>query len=94
MPEPTQPKTKTYPAGTNIREVRGWDRSTKAIFECKEHPGIHYMSKQPSCSNWFPANKAAQDLQWGQPDPCPHNAASDVWVLVAEYEAIDGEGLL
>jgi len=84
---------KTFPKGTNIREVTGWDRSTKAIFECKEHPGIHYMSKQPSCSNWFPANEAARDLQWGKPDPCEHTMSSDVWVLVHDYTAEEGGGL-
>lgn len=84
----------TYPVGTNIREVRGWDRGTKAVFECKEHPGIHYMSKQPSCSNWFPANKEAIDIADGmKPDPCPHTTSSDVWVLAREYEAEDYAGL-
>jgi hypothetical protein len=82
----------TYPKGTNIWEVRGWDRSTKAIFECKEHPGMHYMSKQPSCSHWFPANEAAVAARTGT-DPCPHNAASDTWVLVYDYTAADGDGL-
>lgn len=84
--------SKKYPAGTNIREVRGWDRSIKAIFECKEHPGIHYMSKQPGCSHWFPANRAAEDISSGS-DPCPHNVSSDTWVLVHDYEAEDGAGL-
>lgn len=85
---------KTYPAGTNVREVSGWDRSTKAIFECKEHPGIHYMSKQPSCSHWFPANDAAIRItDWNEPDPCDHTSQSDVWVLVHEYVAEDGAGL-
>jgi hypothetical protein len=86
---------KKYPVGTNIRDISGWDRGTKAIFECKEHPGIHFMSKQPSCSNWFPANKAAQDIEFGitKEDPCPHKVRDDVWVLAAEYEAEDGAGL-
>ena len=80
---------KTFPKGTNIREVTGWDRSIKAVFECKMHPGIHYMSKQPSCSNWFPANEPARALQWGTPDPCDHRSTDDVWVLAEDYEAVD-----
>ena len=83
----------TFPKGTNVREVTGWDRSKKAIFQCKFHRGIHYMSKQPSCSNWFPANQAARDLQWGTPDPCDHTSSNDVWVLVEDYEAEEGSGL-
>lgn len=85
--------TKTYPKGTNVREVNGWDRSIKAVFECKMHPGIHYASKQPSCSNWFPANEEARKLQWGAEDPCEHTSSMDVWVLVHDYTAEDGAGL-
>jgi hypothetical protein len=84
---------KTFPKGTNVREVTGWDRSTKAVFECKHHPGIHYMSKQPSCSHWFPANEAARELQRGKTDPCEHTSSMDVWVLVHDYVAEDGAGL-
>lgn len=82
-----------YPVGTDVRDVRGWDRGIKAIFECKDHPGIHYASKQPAISTWFPANQEAIDIQNGKPDPCPHNIKTGTWVLAREYEATDGDGL-
>jgi hypothetical protein len=76
-----------YAVGTNVRDIREFDRSIKVIFHCTEHPEFHYMSKQPSCSQWFPANEASRELQWGKEDPCPHTAKDDVWVTVHEYES-------
>lgn len=75
-----------YPAGTNIWDISSFDRGTKVIFHCTEHPEFWYMSKQPSCSNWFPANEAARELQWGKEDPCHHKMNDDVWVTATEYD--------
>ena len=78
-----------HPIGTNIRDITGFDRSTKVWFACKEHPQYEYMSKEPGRSNWFPANTAAQDLQWGKEDECPHKISDDVWFTTREYDSID-----
>jgi hypothetical protein len=77
----------TYPVGTNIRDIESFDRSTKVVFHCVEHPEFWYMSKQPSCSQWFPANEAAREIQWGKDDPCPHHSNNDVWFTVQEYQS-------
>ena len=77
----------THPIGTNIGNITYFDRGTKVWFSCKEHPQYEYMSKQPSASQWFPANQATQDLQWGATDECHHKYPSDdVWVTTREYE--------
>lgn len=79
----------TYPKGTHIMHIVTFDRSTKVAFECKEHPGPVYMSKQPSCSAWFPGNEQARKIQDGlAKDPC-HHTSSDyrVWITASEYTA-------
>lgn len=78
-----------YPIGTNIRDITGFDRSTKVWFSCREHPQYEYMSKEPARSQLFPANHAAQMLQWGEKDECPHKLSDDVWFTTRPYESID-----
>lgn len=78
-----------YPIGTNIRDINHFDRGIKVVFACKEHPEYEYMSKQPSVSNWFPANEAARLLQWGNPEKCHHKLKDDVWFTTREYD--DGQ---
>lgn len=77
------------PAGTLISDMIYFDRGIKVLFACKHHPQYWYMSKQPSCSNWFPANEAARQLQWGAVDECTHTVKDDVWVTVEPYN--DGQ---
>jgi hypothetical protein len=79
-----------YPIGTNISDITHFDRGIKVYFGCKEHPQYEYMSKEPCVSQWFPANEATQNLQWGAKDECPHKyPSSDVWFTTREYESID-----
>lgn len=80
--------SETYPTGTNVREIKNFDRSIKVHFQCKEHPGPVYASKEPGWSSWFPANEQARDIDWGKtPDPCNHFRRDDVWVTASEYTA-------
>jgi hypothetical protein len=78
-----------HPIGTNIHDITRFDRSTKVVFACKEHPEYEYMSKEPGASQWFPANEAARLLQWGNPDKCQHKYGDDVWHTTQPYESID-----
>jgi len=78
--------SKTWPKGTNVYEIVYWDRSTKVAFECKEHPGPVYMSKQPGASSWFPGNEIARAIEFGTAkDPCHHTSSNDVWITAEEY---------
>jgi len=78
-----------HPIGTNIRDIIRFDRGTKVVFACKDHPQYEYMSKEPAVSQWFPANEAARLLQWGDPDKCQHKINDDVWRTVREYESLE-----
>lgn len=81
--------SKDYPKGTNVREITQFDRGTKVVFECQEHPGPQYASKDPFASQWFPRNKQAMDISDRLvPDPCPHTAKDDVWVTSTEYTGL------
>lgn len=77
----------TYPVGTHTCNIVRFDRGIKVIFECKDHPGPWYASKQPSVSAWFPANQQAIDIQNGMAtDPCPHTAKDYTrWITTTEY---------
>jgi hypothetical protein len=78
-----------YPIGTNIRDIARFDRGIKVVFACKEHPQYEYMSKEPGVSQWFPANEAARQLQWGGKDECHHTLRHDVWFTTREYESLE-----
>lgn len=77
----------TYPIGTNLRDIKTFDRSTKVVFACTNHPDIHFMSKDPFCSNWFPGNQLSEDIDWGKvADPCSDTFKTHAgWVTVTEY---------
>ena len=78
----------TYPVGTNVWDIARFDRSTKVVFGCKEHPGPEMCSKSPGYSNWFPATEYAREIEFGtKPDPCTHTNRDDVWVTTREYTA-------
>lgn len=51
-----------YPKHTPIAAITHFDRSTKVHFECMIHEGSKWMSKQPSCSQWF--------ASWGNTEDC------------------------
>lgn len=76
---------RTFPIGTNVRHIDQFDRSIKVVFGCKEHTQYEYMSKDPFCSQMFPANEAARKLQWGETDECTHTLKDDVWVTTKPY---------
>lgn len=44
-----------YPAGTEMSDVKHFDRSMKVLFHCPNHPEAVYASKDPYVSNWFSA---------------------------------------
>lgn len=47
-----------YAEGTPITDVRGWDRSIKAVFHCPFHPeNGSFRSKAPLSSTWFPTTQ-------------------------------------
>lgn len=74
-----------YPAGTNVRNIKEFNRGIKVRFACKEHPQYEYVSKDPFTSQMFPANEAAQAIQWGKKDECSHTLRDDVWFTTSEY---------
>ena len=83
-------EAQTYPKGTHVIHIVRFDRSTKVAFECKDHPGPVWTSKQPSCSAWFPGNKQALDIQNGMAqDPCNHTSSDmRVWITATEYTGL------
>lgn len=75
-----------YPEGTNIRNIKSFNRGIKVMFHCVEHPQYDYMSKDPFCSQMFPANEAAQRASFGiDKDECNHKLRDDVWVTSSVY---------
>ena len=42
-----------YPAGTPIKDIESFDRSTHIAFRCPNHPVSEYLSKDPFCSSIF-----------------------------------------
>jgi len=83
-----------YPKGTNISEIRHFDRSTKVTFACSEHMEIHYRSKDPFSSNWFPANELANQIGFGiEEDPCAHTFKNHgEWLTTEDYDDGEDEG--
>ena len=50
-----------HPIHTPVSAITYFDRSTKVFFECQIHPGSAWMSKQPSCSQWFATRDNTED---------------------------------
>lgn len=73
-----------YPTHTPVSAIRFFDRSTKVFFECSIHPGSAWMSKQPSCSQWFATAANTED--------CACDMGGDTWWTSAEYDDGHGEG--
>lgn len=69
-----------YPAGTNIRDISKFDRSTKVQFRCSDHPLNIWESKEPSCSTWLSFNGNL----WGEPQE-PACNCSGTYVTTAPY---------
>lgn len=42
-----------YPAGTKLKDIKDFDRSTHVMFNCPNHSESKYMSKDPFCSSIF-----------------------------------------
>lgn len=77
---------RTYPVGTNVRDIECFDRGIKVVFGCKEHTGIQYMCKEPFTSNVFPANEHTRWAEFGtEVMECEHKFSDDVWVTVRPY---------
>lgn len=43
----------TYPKGTPINTITNFDRSTKVVIECPNHPDNKWTTKEPATSRWF-----------------------------------------
>lgn len=79
---------RTYPAGTDIRDMSMFDRSTKVEFQCAEHSEIKYRSKDPFVSNWFPANEITEQCEWSprlMAEHCTCTLRKGTWVTSTEY---------
>lgn len=76
-----------YPVHTPVTAIRTFDRSTKVMFECMNHEGSKWMSKDPFVSNWF-ADWDNSDA-YGLPKVDCECTASYMWTT-AEYS--DGKG--
>lgn len=79
--------SKIHPAGTPVKEIKRFDRSTKVYFQCTEHSDYIWCSKEPSVSSWFPGNDAARDLEF-RCLPLPCNSRCE-YVTSYEYEDAD-----
>lgn len=69
MAEQTFP---TYPVGTKLKEIKGYDRGQKVCFQCPVHPDNGWFAAKSPSSTWF-----------GQGIPC--DCWYEGFVLVAEY---------
>lgn len=76
-----------YPAGTPLEDVKVFDRGTKVLFKCTEHPQWTYASKDPYVSNWFPGDRVTGDAEFrGECNACQHSIRTPgQYVLAEEY---------
>lgn len=76
-----------YPVGTDIREIRSFDRSEKVTFNCALHPEIAFRSKDPFVSQWFPGNDFTSKCEFeGTVDEhCPCTLKNGIWLTTQEY---------
>lgn len=70
-----------YPIHTPVSAITRFDRSTKVFFECSIHEDSKWMSKQPSCSQWFAVTDNGYD--------CGCSMSGDTWWTSEEYN--DGD---
>jgi hypothetical protein len=75
-----------YPAGTPIKDVQHFDRGTKVIIRCKEHPQWLYASKDPYVSNWFPADRVTADAECRGTVDCIHTLNSGTYEVAVDYK--------
>lgn len=88
FPFNTEPQPEFYRAGTNVRDIKHFDRGTKVTVKCIHHPEIQYRTKEWGRSNEFPANEHTQRAELGiDVMECDHKFRDDVWVLAEDYEA-------
>ena len=68
-----------YPKHTPVSAITHFDRSTKVVIECQldGHEASVWMTKQPSCSTWFPATDQTAD--------CGCSISGDTWWTAKEY---------
>lgn len=78
---------RVYHIGTDIRDIRSFDRSEKVHFGCALHPEIQFRSKDPFVSQWFPGNATTSDLEFqGKVDEvCPCTLKNGIWTTVSLY---------
>lgn len=69
-----------YPTHTPVSAITRFDRSTKVVIQCSldGHEDSVWMTKQPSCSNWFEASNATLD--------CGCSVSGGTWWTYEEYD--------
>ena len=77
-----------HAVGSRVGDITIFDRGTKVTFECPNHPSMgHWRSKDPFCSNWFPANQEA--CNWSDRGNSLCQCPTRDHILTEPYESID-----
>lgn len=81
-----------YPIGTNVNDIKNFDRGIKVHVRCLFHPEVQYMTKQWGVSNVFPANEHTKRAEFGIDEmECDHKFRDDVWVTASVYYSTNHE---